>query len=87
MNALTAINTSTMKPTLRRAMLWCIGLLLCGGCVSPPKSSQHSEAYILNNAIRPTHWDQSQWDTLDVYLKKIDQLEKRVQKLERQPDS
>jgi len=38
--------------------------------------------YILSDPIRPTHWDQSQWDTLDRYLKKIDTLEKRIEALE-----
>lgn len=41
--------------------------------------------YVLNDPIHPTHWNQSQWDTLNKYLKRIDELEKRIEALEQAP--
>jgi len=57
---------------------FCIGLTVEQNQTEPVDQKQ----YILVDEIRPTHWSQDQWEILDSYLKRIDELEKRVEELE-----
>lgn len=59
-------------------------ILCCAACApgETPTASPRQRSYILKNHIRPTHWSQEQWDTLDLYLKRIDRLETRIEELE-----
>lgn len=59
-----------------------IALVTMAGC-GPMVEIKPKEPYILHEKTRPTHWTQGQWDTLNRYLKRIDELEKRVEDLER----
>lgn len=45
------------------------------------ETKERNSKYVLKKAHRPTHWQQSQWDILDTYLKKIDRLETEVELL------
>ena len=59
---------------------FCIGLTVEQNQTEPEPVEQ--KQYILLDDIRPTHWSQNQWEILDSYLKRIDELEKQVKALE-----
>jgi hypothetical protein len=74
-------------------MIFAVLIVFVGGIVSVAapwfvirdtiaKSETNDHLYVLEDASRPTHWKQSQWDTLNDYLKRVDELESRVKKLE-----